>query len=153
MGQVRHLSGFLRHLQLRFPVIVLCNEDPVTASGAYGLKLQNTGSGKSGNQLNAYKDYFDALKEITMNETKVNETVKWFEEIYGPMTNEEILGKETTETYISKVSHKLSSMLKYCLWQNRKCTVNDFKPVIDGMTLNQCYAFNVNYKGPLYTKF
>ncbi len=134
---------------LRFPVIVLCNENTVTVSGAYSLNVPNDIS-KSSNQLNANKDYFAALEEIIMNETKVNETIQWYEEIYGK-TNEIVVGKEETERYISSVSHKLSSMLKYCLWQNRECTVNDFKPVTDGMAINQCYAFNVNEIDPLYT--
>ncbi len=120
----------------RFPVIVICNENFLTVSGAYGLKR-----GKRSNQLNMQKDYLKAVTQVFQNESMVNETLKWFEEIYGP-TRELSFDKEDAELYISTGSHNINNMLKYCLWQNMPCTANDFTAVMDGLVINQCYAFN-----------
>ena len=62
-----------------------------------------------------------------------------------------MIGKDGTDAYIALASHKLSNMLKSCWWQNVECSIDDFKPILDGMTLNQCYAFNANDQDPLYT--
>ncbi len=133
---------------IRFPVLIICNENSATVSRAYGTKYEI--NGKIRNQLNTQKDYWSALMEVIHNPTKVNETLKRFEEIYGP-TDKFMIGKDETDAFIASASHKLSNMLTYCVWQNVECPTNAFKPILDGMTLNQCYAFNANDQDPLYT--
>ena len=62
----------------RFPVLIICNQNSATVSGAYGTKYEI--NGKIKNQLNTQKDYWSAFMEVIHNPTKVNETLKWFEE-------------------------------------------------------------------------
>ncbi len=132
----------------RFPVIVICNENSVTVSGAYGTKSEI--GGKIINQLIVQKDYWSAFREVFQNPTKRNETLKWFEEKYG-QTEKFMIGTEGADTDIALSSHKLSRMLKYCVWQNEMCSTDYFRPILDGMTMNQCYAFNANDHNVLYT--
>ncbi len=133
---------------VRFPVIVICNENVATISGAYASKAQS--KDKLRNHLTVNIDYWSVYEKIYQNQSMINETLKWFMGIYG-QTQEHITSRAKSEAYSSRISHKLSSMLKRCLWQNMPCTENDFKPVVDGMISNQCYVFNANEKDPLYT--
>ncbi len=130
----------------RFPVIIICNQNAVTVSGAYGTALEI--NGKVVNQRSMQKDYYTAFLEVIQNPSKVNETLRWSQEIYGTTENF-MIGKNYTN--FASSSHKLSNMLKNCEWQNTECSTNDFKPIMDGITSTQCHAFNTNEKNPLYT--
>ncbi len=139
---------------VRFPVIVICNDNFITLSGAYALNfVANESNGKIGNQLNMQKDYLRAVTEVSQNESMVNETLKWFENIYGP-TRELNFDKQDAEGYISTGSHNKSNMLKDCIWQNMPCTENDFTAVdlMEALAINKCYLFNANDQDPMYTK-
>ncbi len=129
---------FEKHV--RFPVLVICNANHISASGAYRMKIRN--GDKENNQIRIIKDYFAMIVEAYENRTTVNETLQKFEELYGREAHSILTSKDKAEVALKKMSHKLNQMLRECWWQNKQCSENDFQPVMDFFYYKQCYIFN-----------
>ena len=120
----------------KFPKVIICNINPFTTK--YSIEFITSVN----RQFNP--DY-DIFNETQMNELNLNDKANMINDIYT-LARFEMNGLNESEK--RKLSHSLENVMQKCLFNFKKCSMNDFKWIFDPWYGN-CWQFNAKNETPM----
>ena len=127
-------------MPVRFPKVIICNINPFTTK--YSIEFIT-----SVNRL--FKPDYDIFNETQMNELSLNEKSNVINDIYT-LARFQMNGLNESEK--RKLSHSFENVMQKCLFNFKKCSMNDFEWIFDPWYGN-CWQFNADETSMKYSSF